>query len=214
MYQVPSGFVNVAAIIPFTRSLGPGNRAAVWAQGCLLHCPGCLAPDWLPRRPARLMRIEELSEELLTNPEVSGLTFSGGEPMLQAQALARVAELARRQRSLSLITFTGFRYERLLASDPEQGYQELLAQTDVLVDGPYIQERNDGTGLRGSNNQRIIHLTSRLRSEDLEITPRSVEIHISNGEVQIVGIPTLAIQGSLDQAFSLPSYMEAMNERL
>ena len=93
MYQVPSGFVNVAAIIPFTRSLGPGNRAAVWAQGCLLHCPGCLAPDWLPRRPARLMRIEELSEELLTNPEVSGLTFSGGEPMLQPRALYELSKI-------------------------------------------------------------------------------------------------------------------------
>jgi anaerobic ribonucleoside-triphosphate reductase activating protein len=158
------------------------------------------------------MRIEELAEELLTSPDVSGLTFSGGEPMLQAQALAHVAELARRQRSLSLITFTGYSYEHLLASDPCHSYQELLAQSDVLVDGPYIQERNDGIGLRGSNNQRIIHLTSTLTSEALELTPRMVEMQISNGEAQIVGIPTLEIQRSLDKALSMPLLMKAIYE--
>ena len=124
--------------------------------------------------------------------------------MLQALALARVAELARQQRPLTLITFTGFCYEHLLAADPQKGYQDLLAQTDVLVDGPYIQERNDGIGLRGSNNQRIIHLTRRLITEDLDHFPRKVELHLSNGEAQVIGIPTPVIQRTLMSAFSAP----------
>ena len=53
---------------------------------------------------------------LLADPDVRGLTFSGGEPMAQAAALARVAELAREQRDLSVVSFTGYRIERLVSA--------------------------------------------------------------------------------------------------
>src|SRR5512136_1451174 len=97
MITIPSGYVNVAAIIPSTRALGPGERAVVWVQGCPFHCPGCIAPEWLPFVPAHLMPVEELVDRLLSSPTVTGMTFSGGEPMLQARSLAQVALLARQR---------------------------------------------------------------------------------------------------------------------
>jgi anaerobic ribonucleoside-triphosphate reductase activating protein len=138
---------------------------------------------------------EVLERILLEN--ITGLTFSGGEPMMQASGLAELARLARQQKDLDIICFTGFRYERLLKNPPAPGISDLLAQTDVLIDGPFVQSLHDSIGLRGSSNQRILHLTPRLKQHDLESQTRSVEITISDGEFGLIGIPTPAMLSAL-----------------
>ena len=110
--------------------------------------------------------------------------------MEQAAGLAELIRLARQKKDLDLICFTGYRYERLLDNPPNRGVTELLAEVDVLIDGPYIQSLNDSIGLRGSSNQRVIHLTSELRKHDLEAGARHVEITVTDGELAFVGIPT------------------------
>ncbi|GIH25912.1 radical SAM protein [Acrocarpospora phusangensis] len=188
--------INVAETCVGTRALGPGLRSVVWVQGCPFDCHGCVAPEWIPDRPALLMSPADLAERLLADPDVTGLTFSGGEPMSQAGPLAEVARIARRTRELTLITFTGHRLERLRA-DPPDGAADLLAETDVLIDGRYVAARNDGKGLRGSSNQRIHHLTERLRpyGEELLAGPRHNELRIRDGSVLMVGVPA---DGMLD----------------
>jgi anaerobic ribonucleoside-triphosphate reductase activating protein len=128
--------------------------------------------------------------DMLDLHEISGLTFSGGEPMEQAAGLAELARLARQGKDLNLICFTGYRYERLLKRPPNSGVPELLAQIDVLVDGPFIQSLNDSAGLRGSSNQRVIHLTPRLKEHDLDTSRRKLEITVTDGEIAFLGIPT------------------------
>ena len=201
MYSMPSPHLNVAAISRSTRSLGPGERAVVWVQGCPFHCHECLAPEWIPLRPAQRISPQELVNELVTSSSVTGLTFSGGEPMQQAAGLAHLAKIAREQRDLDIICFTGYRFEQLIKSPPAAGIKELLDEVDVLIDGPYIPSRNDGVGLRGSNNQRIIHLTSRLRNIDFETSSRQVEVHVRDGELMVVGIPPLVVHETLDGVF-------------
>jgi anaerobic ribonucleoside-triphosphate reductase activating protein len=185
--------LNIANIANSTYALGPGHRAAIWVQGCPFHCLGCLAPQWIPNIPARLLSPEQIVEELLAIPTITGLTFSGGEPMHQAIGLAQVARLARQNRDLDIICFTGFRYETLLQKSPSSGIPDLLREVDVLIDGNYIQERNTGQGLRGSDNQRIIYLTEKLRMHNLEDSPRLMEIHIRTGEWVFIGIPPLPV---------------------
>ena len=188
--------LNIAAISARTQALGPGVRAVVWVQGCPLNCPGCLAPQWIPFTPAlRLTPLEIL--EQLDLESVRGLTFSGGEPMEQAAGLAALARLARQKKELDLICFTGYRHERLLRNPPNAGVAALLSEVDVLVDGPFIQSRNDSVGLRGSSNQRIIHLTSRLKEYDLETSTRNVEITVRDGELAFIGIPTPGILSAM-----------------
>ena len=188
--------LNIAAISARTQALGPGVRAVVWVQGCPLNCPGCLAPQWIPFTPAlRLTPLEIL--EQLDLESVRGLTFSGGEPMEQAAGLAALARLARQKKELDLICFTGYRHERLLRNPPNAGVAALLSEVDVLVDGPFIQSRNDSIGLRGSSNQRIIHLTSRLKEYDLETSTRNVEITVRDGELAFIGIPTPGILSAM-----------------
>src|ERR1039457_1910144 len=95
--------VNVAETCVGTKALGPGVRSVVWVQGCPLHCHGCIAPDWIPQRQARLVHPDDLAAELLADENVSGLTLSGGEPMLQAIPLTAMVRAARRQRDMNVI---------------------------------------------------------------------------------------------------------------
>jgi anaerobic ribonucleoside-triphosphate reductase activating protein len=183
--------VRVAECCVATRALGPGLRSAVWVQGCPFHCSGCIAPDWIPPHGGRVVRADDLADELLADSGVTGLTFSGGEPMAQAAALAEVIRYARAARDLTLICFTGYRLAELLRKPPGPGVGDLLAQTDVLIDGRYVAARNDGRGLRGSDNQRIHMLTGRLAGHYRELAggPRRTEIRLRRGSALLVGVP-------------------------
>jgi len=150
------------------------------------------------------MTPEEVVSELLVHPEVTGLTFSGGEPMLQAAGLAAVARLARRQRDLSIICYTGFTLEQLRAHPPGPGVEDLLNEIDVLIDGPYIEELNDQQGLRGSANQRIHYLTDRLRWFDFVHIPRRIEIYLEGEYALLVGIPTSEQLAAFERALTQP----------
>jgi anaerobic ribonucleoside-triphosphate reductase activating protein len=194
--------LNIATTCPATRALGPGLRSVVWVQGCAFHCPGCIAPDWIPIKPARLVQIDDLVEELLQDPQVTGITFSGGEPMLQAAGLARLARLARRKRDIDIICFTGFQRDNLEGNPPGPGVDELLSELDVLIDGPYIARLNDNLGLRGSRNQRIHYLSDRLRHVNLDQIPRNAEIHIMDGQAMMIGVPPTRLGEAYNQAIN------------
>lgn len=183
--------LNVAATWVGTQALGPGHRSVVWVQGCPFRCRGCVSPEWIPQRPARRVASDALAAELLADSDVTGLTFSGGEPMLQAAGLAAVARRARLERDVSLICFTGFRLERLRTPRPAPGVPELLGEVDVLIDSVYVAARDDGRGLRGSDNQRIHHLTDRLAfaGDELAAGPRAVEIGMAGREALLIGVP-------------------------
>lgn len=194
--------LNVAATRIGTEALGPGLRSVLWVQGCPFDCAGCMSPEWIPDRPARQAEPAALVAELLSDPRVDGLTFSGGEPMRQAAGLAEVARLARREREVSVICFTGYRLERLRAAPPSPGVPALLAAVDVLIDGRYVAALDDGRGLRGSTNQRIHHLTRRLADcgYDFAHRPRTAEIAISGPEALLVGVPPNGLLAAFDRA--------------
>ncbi len=117
--------------------------------------------------------------------------------MEQASGLSEVVRLARARRDVDVICFTGYRYEALLKKPASSGVPGLLAVTDVLVDGPYVREKNNSLGLRGSTNQRILHLTERLQGNSLENQARKVEFKIADGSLTMVGIPTPRIASVL-----------------
>ncbi|MFI5531307.1 4Fe-4S single cluster domain-containing protein [Kitasatospora sp. NPDC051853] len=194
--------LNVAATQVGTRALGPGLRSVVWVQGCPFTCRGCMSPDWIPDRPARLVAPADLAAELLADPGVTGLTLSGGEPMAQAGPLADLVELAREQRELSVICFTGHRLARLRERPPDPGVPRLLAQLDVLVDGLYVAAQDQGRGLRGSANQQVHRLTERARRSphDYEHGPRAAEIAVDGPQALLVGVPPPGLLAAFDTA--------------
>ncbi|MBN1372552.1 MAG: radical SAM protein [Anaerolineaceae bacterium] len=182
-----------------TTVLGPGKRSVLWVQGCPFHCAGCIAPDWIPFRPANAVNPVEAAGYLLSDPEVTGITLSGGEPMMQALPLARLLEAAQRIRPVNVVVYTGFRYEDLHKHPPVVGVHRLLEMVDVLIDGPFIQKLNDNKGVRGSSNQRILRLTNKLDGFDFEDQPRSIELRVQNGQILIIGVPDNHLLQTLDQ---------------
>ena len=136
---------------------GPGRRLTVFTQGCPHRCPGCHNPETWDPAGGREVPLEELEALLAGNPLLQGLTLSGGEPFLQAGDCASLARRARR-RGLDVWTYTGYRYEDL-AEAGRADWEALLAATDVLVDGPFLQAQKSYAALfRGSDNQRLIDL--------------------------------------------------------
>ena len=152
--------IRIAGIEPESVVDGEGIRYVVFVQGCPHRCPGCHNPETHPFDGGREADIEELFAEIRENPLLKGVTFSGGEPFCQPKPLA---ELARRVHGIGrdVTTYTGYLYEDLL-NMPDPDVAALLAQTDTLIDGPFILAEKDLTlPFRGSRNQRIIKLTAK-----------------------------------------------------
>jgi anaerobic ribonucleoside-triphosphate reductase activating protein len=103
------------------------------------------------------MSVQEVSQWLLSIPEIEGVTLSGGEPMQQAGLLAEVLRQVRPHRDLGVVCYTGYRYEALRL--PSQ--KALLEHVDLLIDGPYRQDLHADLLWRASSNQRLLCLTNR-----------------------------------------------------
>ncbi len=143
---------------------GPGLRFVVFAQGCRHGCDGCHNPDSWDPAGGTLVKTQDLLEQIKNTKLIKGVTFSGGEPFLQA---AQMAWLGREVKKLGLdvITFTGYTWEALLSlAGEDQSVHELLLASDYIVDGPFILEERDlEIPFRGSRNQRVIDVVkSRL----------------------------------------------------
>ena len=196
---MPETVLNIAATCVGTRALGPGYRSAVWVQGCKLHCPGCISPEWIPQVPNQLFSVDALAEYLVHDPKIDGITISGGEPMMQAGGLAELLVRIRDQTEVNVICFSGYRYESLLTNPPSDKVNDFLRQIDLLIDGPYIQSMNENIGLRGSSNQRFIHLTEKLTGVEFATSPRRIEYRVREGELMMVGVPPKHISEKVDQ---------------
>ena len=96
------------------------------------------------------------------------MTFSGGEPFLQAEALAVLAEKLKAQK-LHLVVYSGYTFEELKAkAKTDAATAALLAACDLLIDGPFKKEEKDlGLLYRGSGNQRIIDLPASLAAGEV-----------------------------------------------
>lgn len=138
---------------------GPGIRYVIFVQGCPHHCEGCHNPQTHDFEGGNEVDVFELLKEIREDPLLKGVTFSGGEPFCQGEALAILAKELHKI-SLNVMTYTGYPYERLCElSKDDTAVSALLMETDILVDGPFILAQRDlSLQFRGSSNQRILHL--------------------------------------------------------
>ena len=193
-------YINVAASLRSSKALGPGNRAVLWSMGCNQRCQGCISPEWQSNEPANCVSIEALAHDLLVeNPAVRGITISGGEPMLQAKANAAMLNYARQYRSFDVLVYSGYTLDHLLSSSMP-GVREFLDEIDVLIDGPYRQDLAVTGQLFGSSNQRVHFLSDRIRPQEIMQWENHLELHITNGEVMMVGIPDKKQLAAFDSA--------------
>lgn len=187
-------WLNMASRLPCTEAEGPGRRAALWVQGCNKRCRGCCNPAYLQLAERELVSASSVLDWLGNAHhahDLEGVTFLGGEPMLQAQGLAVVAQGAQ-SLGLSVMVFSGYTKNELdVLRLP--GADQLLRYTDVLVDGPY--EANLPEHSRrwaGSTNQQFHYLTARYdaRIESEGEVERVLEVRLqTDGSVFINGWP-------------------------
>lgn len=156
--------LRLAGILPNSIVDGPGLRMVVFVQGCKHNCPGCHNPQTHPLDGGFEMSVDELVDKMEQNRLIEGVTLSGGEPMLQANALTSFARQAKVY-GLSVWCYTGYTFEQLLQeNDPDR--MALLSHVDVLVDGPFVLARKTlTTPFVGSSNQRILDVRESLQQK-------------------------------------------------
>lgn len=182
--------LNIALIVASTEAEGPGQRYAVWVQGCPMRCPGCCNPEMLPFVPAEARTPGSLIAEAIV-AGVEGISLLGGEPFAQAAGLAPVAEGAR-EAGLSVMVFSGYTLAELRAR-PEPEVARLLAATDLLVDGRFdASQRSARRRFVGSENQGLHFLSDRYRADDPRLHgPQRLELRLRGGELTVNGWPVL-----------------------
>ncbi len=153
--------LNIAGIVKESVVDGPGFRVVVFTQGCPRHCPGCHNPELIPRTGGREMTPRALLDTIKENvtPLTRGITFSGGDPLLQADALLEAVKLVREEfPQFDIWVYTGYTFE-------EVKDLPVLRYIDVLVDGPFLEAQKDmNLAFRGSANQRLIDVKQTLKS--------------------------------------------------
>ena len=140
---------------------GDGFRFAVFTQGCPHHCKGCHNPQTWDFSGGEFIDVDEIVEKIKKNPLLSGVTFSGGEPFMQPEALTELAQKVHGM-GLDVWSWSGFTFEQILSDPKKKG---LLDNIDVLVDGPFVlSERDLSLRFRGSRNQRVIDVKRSMES--------------------------------------------------
>jgi anaerobic ribonucleoside-triphosphate reductase activating protein len=108
------------------------------------------------------MSTREIMDIIKSDPWAN-VTFSGGDPMYQAEGFTELARAIRQETDKDIWCFTGYTYEQILHNPTRLA---LLEQLDVLVDGPFIQTlRNPDLLFRGSSNQRLINVQASLKNQ-------------------------------------------------
>lgn len=153
--------ISIINIIDDTMVDGPGFRTSIYCAGCPNACPGCHNPQTWDINHGKWMETEEIMHRIEADP-FADVTFSGGDPMFQAEGFAELAETIKARTKKNIWCYTGFLYENLLTNSQQL---RLLKSIDVLVDGPFKQELKDEDLLfRGSSNQRLIDVPASLRN--------------------------------------------------
>ncbi|PID39894.1 MAG: radical SAM protein [Proteobacteria bacterium] len=198
--------LRVACFLPETEAEGPGKRAALWLQGCPLRCKGCCNPEMLPNVGGERRDLDELEEalrEAQREHDLEGLTLLGGEPFAQAPSTALLAEAAQRL-GLSVMVFSGYTRAALerRGRRGEAGVAQLLAATDLLVDGPYLRDLPERRRRWiGSKNQGLYRLSDRYAADDPRFSAaNTVELRLAaDGSLTLNGWPGAAFLASSEQ---------------
>jgi len=170
------------AIKKYDIANGPGVRVSLFVSGCEHYCKGCFnseAWDFSYGNEFNYKTRDELFTALNAK-YIRGLTILGGEPMhpqnqLQILDILKDFKFIYDESDKDLWIYTGYLYEDLVSNKIGKYSEEILKYTDVLVDGPFIQDLKDiGLNFRGSRNQRIIDVQKSISSGEVILHPLGI----------------------------------------
>lgn len=157
---------------------GEGVRVTLFCSGCTNRCKGCFQPEtWdFCYGKEYTKETEDQLIQMLTNPNIQGLTLLGGDPFEPSNQRTLITLLRRVKQELptkDVWAYTGFVYEQDLLEGQRKHTEvtdEMLSYIDVLVDGPFVIDQKDiSLYFRGSTNQRVIDMPKTLKSGNVVI---------------------------------------------
>lgn len=155
--------INLHNIAYPVRSLGPGKRVAIWVAGCGRNCRGCMTPQLQDPAAGFTMNTSKLVKRLLhLQPELQGVSITGGEPFEQSDAVAEILTKLKTLRPCwDILLYSGYRLEEINKCG-DRGVR-FLSDIDILIDGSFQERTPASDGIRGSTNQQIHYLSQRSR---------------------------------------------------
>jgi len=157
--------INLADIIPESVVDGKGIRYVLFSQGCRHGCKNCHNPQTHSFTGGKLYDMDGIIEDIKKYPLIKGVTFSGGDPLEQADKFSYIAKMVK-ELGLDLWSYTGYTFEFILEHiNDRKEWGEFIKYIDVLVDGRFEEDKKDmSLPFRGSSNQRVINIKSSLES--------------------------------------------------
>lgn len=182
--------IRIASILPNSLNVnGPGLRYVIFAQGCNHKCNGCFNQHTWDTDEGILKPIDVIIDEIEKNKLITGVTFSGGDPLLQAKNFGTLARYIKaiKGRKIDIWCYTGFEFEQLIQRAWFPVFDDLLSKIDVLVDGRFEQNNiftdedirhitelkrlgQEFNPYRGSKNQRVLDVKKSIKKK------RAIEI--------------------------------------
>ena len=152
--------IQLMNIVVDTTVDGPGWRTSVYCAGCRHACAGCHNPETWSFQAGESVSVDKVFERLAATE--GNITFSGGDPMYQAEAFTVLAKRLVEELHRTIWCYTGFTFEQVSA-DPVM--RQILPYLEVLVDGPFVEaQKNLDLMFRGSSNQRLVDVQASLRA--------------------------------------------------
>ena len=152
---------------------GPGIRYVVFLQGCKLRCKYCHNPEtWDINGPSQEMSAEELINKISRYKsyfgEDGGVTFSGGEPLLQPEFLVESLKLCKKKNIHTVLDTAG----KSMATDKQ--LEEILSLVDLIILDIKAVNENDYKDLTGQTMDSFKHFIKLLNKHDKKLWLRQV----------------------------------------
>lgn len=185
--------LNINNMVMCTEVEGPGKRFVLWCQGCLKKCKGCCNIEMQSVEKKNILDSKDIIALIIkakVDFNIEGVTFLGGEPMLQAKGLVEIASWCK-ENNISVMTFTGYRLEEL-KNEKIQCSHDLVKLSDILIDGEFDEELYDEERKWvGSKNQKAYFFSNRYNEDILENNNLGFEIRIENTKITLNGWPVI-----------------------
>ena len=156
--------IRIAGIVEESIVDGPGIRFVIFGQGCPHYCEGCHNQHTHDFSGGYDMKIEEIVIKVRKNPLIDGVTYSGGEPFIQAEPFLNLSKRLKNF-NYNILIYTGYTFEELLhMSKNDTNIKELMDYTDIIIDGLFDKNMMDYTlKFKGSANQRTINVPKSVK---------------------------------------------------
>ena len=186
----------IARVLYPVEVLGPGKRVGIWFCGCPRRCKGCSNPElweFQERYLTSPQLIYNLVLQIAASQPIEGFTLTGGDPLYQADDLQELIKLLKII-SEDILVYTGYSITEINA--------KYLDGISVLIDGEYIEERNNDCILRGSDNQTIHILDPKCK--------KKYEAYLMQCTNQIQNFTTL--DGVISVGIHKPNFMNELQK--